>query len=167
MAESLNAGDSVAGLSIRIKPIRTVIVVDASPALALGIELHLTPTSEGGRSKPLLDLAARRWAFRPNWGLPSMTPPAQTGAPVLAFSRDTVLPGESVYAVIATPFPELVDQWRLEVEPGVELAMYEGARIYGHATVIWRTDITLPLGQHEEHRLMRWLANPAAPLSAS
>jgi hypothetical protein len=94
-----------------------------------------------------------------------MTPPDQTGAPVLALSREETLPGERVHAVIATLFPEVVDQWNLEVEPGAILPMYEGARVCGHGTVIWRTDITLPLNEHEERRFLRWLDDPDAPLS--
>jgi hypothetical protein len=138
--------------------------VDSYSAIAFGIDLHLTPTAEGGRSTPLLNLPDRRWTYRPNWGLPSMIPPDQSGAPVLAFSRDQVLPGESVHAVIATVFPEMVDQWNLEVEPGVVLPMYEGARVCGHGTVIWRTNITLPMDESEERPFLRWLDDPAAPL---
>jgi len=141
--------------------------VDSYPAIAFGIELHLTPTAEGGRSTPLLNLPDRRWTYRPSWGLPSMIPPDQSGAPVLAFSRDKVLPGEIVHAVIATLFPEMVTQWDLEVEPGVVLPMYEGARVCGHGTVIWRADITLPLDHREEQRFLRWLDDPAVPLDGS
>ena len=67
--------------------------VDSYPAIALGIDLHVTPATEGGRSTPLLNLADRTWVYRPNWGLPSMTPPDQSGAPVFAFSRDRVAQG--------------------------------------------------------------------------
>ncbi len=93
-----------------------------------------------------------------------MVPPDQSGAPVLAFSRDRVLPGERVHAVIVTLFPQTVDQWNVEVEPGVVLPMYEGARVCGHGTVIWRTNVTLPLVEHEERRFLTWLDDPAAPL---
>jgi hypothetical protein len=141
--------------------------VDSYPAIAFGIELQLTPTAEGGRSEPLLNLADLRWTYRPNWGLPSMIPPEQSGAPVLAFSRDRVLPGESVHAVIVTLFPAMVEQWNLEVEPGVVLPMYEGARVCGHGTVIWRRGITLPLAEHEEQRFLSWLDDPAAALGGA
>ncbi len=93
-----------------------------------------------------------------------MTPPDQSGAPVFAFSREQVLPGDSVHAVIATLVPEMVAQWDLEVEPGVVLPMYEGARVCGHGTVIWRTHITFPLQEREEQRFVKWLDDPAAPL---
>lgn len=93
-----------------------------------------------------------------------MTPPEQSGAPVLAFSRDMTLPGESVHAVIVTLFPERVEQWDLEVEPGLVLPMYEGTRVCGHGTVAWRTNITLPLEQQEEQRFLKWLNDPTAPL---
>jgi hypothetical protein len=138
--------------------------VDSYPSIAFGIELCLTPTTEGGRSTPLLNLPDRRWTYRPNWGLPGMIPPNQSGAPVLAFSRDRVLPGESVHAVIATLVPEMMDHWNLEVEPGVVLPMYEGLRVCGHGTVIWRTNITLPLDEREEQRLLSWLDDPITPL---
>lgn len=141
--------------------------MDSFPAIALGIKLHLTPTAEGGRLNPLLNLPGRRWTYRPNWGLPSTTPPDQSGAPVLAFSRDRVLPGESVHAVIATVDPEMVEQSNLEVQPGVVLPMYEGARVCGHGTVIWRKDITLPLDESEERRFLSWLSDPAAPLGGN
>jgi hypothetical protein len=96
-----------------------------------------------------------------------MAPPEQSGAPVLAFSRDVVLPGESVHAVIVTLFPEMVAQWDREVTPGVSLPMYEGARVCGHGTVIWRADILMPLAEHDEQRFLQWLADPAAPLGDS
>ena len=139
--------------------------VDSHPAIAFGIELQLTPTKEGGRSTPLLNLPDTRWSYRPNWGLPSMIPPDQSGAPVLRFSRDRVLPGEKVHAVIATVFPEMVDQWNVEVEPGVVLPMYEGARVCGHGTVIWRTNISLPLNESEEQRFLSWLDDPTTPFA--
>jgi hypothetical protein len=137
--------------------------VDSYPAIAFGMDLQLTPTTEGGRSTPLINTPDRKWSYRPNWGLPSMVPPDQTGAPVLAFSRDRVLPGENVHAVIVTVFPEMVDQWNLEVEPGVVLPMYEGPRVCGCGTVIWRTHITLPLDELQEQRFLRWLDDPTTP----
>ncbi len=141
--------------------------MDSYPAIAFGIDLHLTSTAEGGRSGPLLNVSDRMLTYRPNWGLSSMAPPEQSGAPVLAFSRDVVLPGESVHAVIVTLFPEMVAQWDREVTPGVSLPMYEGARVCGHGTVIWRGDILTPLAEHDEQRFLQWLADPAAPLGDS
>jgi hypothetical protein len=44
-------------------------------ALAVGIHLSLVSTADGGRSGPVLNLEGRHWSYRPNWGLPSMTPP--------------------------------------------------------------------------------------------
>lgn len=131
------------------------------PAIAFGIDLHLTSTAEGGRSEPLLNVRDRMWSYRPNWGLPSMTPPEQSGTPVLAFSRDVVQPGENVRAVIVTVFPGMVAQWDREVAPGTTLPMYEGERVFGHDTVIWRSEVVLPLPEHDEQRLMAWLADPA------
>lgn len=140
--------------------------MDSYAAIAFGIDLHLKSVAEGGRSEPLVNLLDRGWSYRPNWGLPGMAPPEQTGAPVLAFSRDEVLPGENVHAVILTLFPQMVDRWNLEVEPGVVLPMYEGSRVCGHGTVLWRANTTLPLDESEERRFLRWLADPAAPLDA-
>ena len=137
--------------------------VEPYQAIAFGIDLRLTPTDEGGRSSALLNLADRRWPYRPNWGLPSMVPPDQIGAPVLGFARDEVRPGENVRAVIVTLSPETVEQWKLEVEPGVVLPMYEGARVCGHGTVLWRCDTALPFDQVEEQRFRRWLADSTAP----
>lgn len=139
--------------------------VDPYPTIAFGIDLRLTATKDGGRTAPLGNSPGAKFTYRPNWGLPSMTPPhEQSGAPVLAFSRDVVLPGQSVYAVVVPPFPEMVDRWDLEVQPGVVLPMYEGARVCGHGTVIWRRNITLPLDRAEEQRLRTWLARPETPL---
>jgi len=59
----------------------------------------------------------------------------------------------------------MVAQWDLEVEPGVVLPMHEGARVCGHATVNWRTEITLPLVARDEQRFLTWLDDPAVPLS--
>jgi len=42
--------------------------------------------------------------------------------------------------------------------------MYEGARVFGHGTVIWRADILMPLAEHDKQRFLQWLADPAAPL---
>ena len=62
-----------------------------------------------------------------------------------------------------TLFPAMVDEWDREVEPGVVLPMYEGARVCGHGTVLWRASITLPLDESDEQRFLRWLDDPAAP----
>ena len=70
--------------------------------VAFGIDLRLTTTAEGGRRTPLLGGWDRdqRFNYRPNWGLPTMTLPEQTGAPVFAFSRRNIAPGETCRAVI-------------------------------------------------------------------
>lgn len=135
-------------------------VAGAGERLAFGIDLRLTPTEQGGRSTPLLNVSDGSWVYRPNWGLPSMAPPEQSGAPVLGFSRDRVNPGEQVHAVIVTVFPGMVEQWDLEVTPGVILPMYEGARVCGHGTVLWRSATTLPLPSTEKQRLLSWLSDP-------
>ena len=88
-----------------------------------------------------------------------MTPPDQTGAPVLAFSRSDVAPGEEVSVVIVPPFPEMVPLWA-EVEPGTELPMYEGVRVCGVGRVLWRSPTELPLPEADEQRFLAWLTAP-------
>lgn len=89
-----------------------------------------------------------------------MTPPNQTGATVLASSEPEVAPGGSIHAVVVTPFPEMLDQWRSEAVPGVVLPMYEGSRVCGHGTVLWRVEVRLPLSSPETARFIRWLEQP-------
>jgi hypothetical protein len=89
-----------------------------------------------------------------------MTPPEQTGAPVLAFSRPEVLPGERALAVIMPVFPAITPRWRREVVPGVILPMYEGSRVCGHGRVIWVGETRLPLADEDEARFVHWLEPP-------
>jgi hypothetical protein len=67
--------------------------------------------------------------------------------------------------VIVTVFSEMVAQWNLEVDPGVVLPMYEGPRVCGHATVLWRSNINLPLEEPDERRFTAWLDHPTEPLA--
>lgn len=120
-------------------------MVDATPTLAVGIDLTLVRTEDGGRAGPVLSVPGKSWSYRPNWGLPSTTPPEQRGAPVLGFSRSEVWPGESARAVIIPLFPEVVPRWRAEVVPGVLLPMYEGGRVCGYGRVLWVGETTRPL----------------------
>ena len=129
--------------------------------LALGVLLELTTSEAGGRRTPILNHPDRLFGYRPNWGLPSMLPPEQTGAPVLGLSRNTVAPGESVHAVIVAAFPEMVPVWDLEAVPGVSLPMYEGPRVCGTGHVLWRVEIGLPPSEEDVNRLRAWLRDPA------
>jgi hypothetical protein len=45
--------------------------------------------------------------------------------------------------------------------------MYEGARVFGHGTVIWRADILMPVAEHDKQRFLQWRADQAAPLGDS
>ena len=120
---------------------------------AFGISVELVPAAEGGRQAPV---AAGRYGYRPDWGLPGTTPPDQAGAPVLAFSRERVAPGEQAYAVIVPIHPPA---WQ-GVTEGDVLPCYEGARVVGYGTVLRRWDCAVPLGAEDEARLRAWLAEP-------
>jgi hypothetical protein len=82
-----------------------------------------------------------------------MTPPDQTGAPVLGFSRENVAPGEIVRVVIVPFFPAMVRQWST-VDVGTELPMYEGAMVCGLGRVLWREDTRLPIPPDDEARFI-------------
>lgn len=104
-----------------------MVLAVADPTYAFGVLLRLTSTREGGRRIPLAGGWDRehRFNYRPNWGLPGMEPPDQTGAPVLGFDQEQIAPGDSARAVIVAFFPGMVPTWAL-VTPGERLAMYEG-----------------------------------------
>jgi hypothetical protein len=105
------------------------------PVPLLGVRLRLTTTEEGGRDRELGPFGDRTLQYRPNWGFRGLDHPReQAGAPVLCWARDRVGLGETVRAVIAPMFPEA---W-VDVGQRSELVMYEGARAWGQATVIWR-----------------------------
>jgi hypothetical protein len=133
-------------------------IMELLPTVAIGINLHVVPTAEGGRDIPLLggSEVKTRFSYRPNWGLPSWADGEQAGAPVLGFSRQNIQPGETVRAVIAPFFFEEVPAWR-DVAPGNELRMYEGLRICGRGTVIWVRPSTWPMAEEDQERFTRWL----------
>jgi hypothetical protein len=125
----------------------------SEPWLAIGLDLTLVPTAEGGRSIPVfLDTP---FGYRPNWGLPGMTGTDQTGAPVLCSSASPLAPGHSA-RVVVIPFPnETMVQWRL-LEQGDRLRMFEGSRVSGHATVRWVDNTSLPVPGTDEARFRAW-----------
>jgi hypothetical protein len=88
-----------------------------------------------------------------------MTPPDQSGAPVLAFSRENIAPGEDVRLVIVPPFPQMVSEWS-HVQVGDELPMYEGAQVCGHGRILWRRETSLPLTTDDETRFRDWVQGP-------
>lgn len=126
------------------------------PWLALGIELRLTTTEEGGRSKPLgVDDNYRSLQYRPNWGLPGMTGTEQVGAPVLCFGNFPLALGDRTRAVIIPLVDLSLELWRA-VQVGDDLRMFEGPRICGEACVIWTTSTTRPVDQADETRFCAW-----------
>jgi len=70
--------------------------------LAIGLDLRLLTTGEGGRRTPVrLDIP---FQYRPNWGLVGMPDREQVGAPVFCASSVEVTPGSSARAVIIPLF---------------------------------------------------------------
>jgi hypothetical protein len=136
----------------------SVRVQEPYETFAFGIRLRLTTTDEGGRRTPLAggSDASVQFQYRPNWGLPDMTPPDQTGAPVLAFSREHILPGEEVRAVIVPIFPAMVPAWS-HVQVGDTLPMYEGPRVCGRGLILWRRKIMLPSPEGGVAAFLAWV----------
>jgi hypothetical protein len=127
--------------------------------LAFGLILRLKETAAGGRRSAIRTTPGERMAYRPNWGLPSMQQPEQTGAPVFAFNRQIIEPGsEPVRAVIVVPYPQTLAMWDAEVHPGATLPMYEGPHVVGSGTVLWRQPASLPLEPPEIAAFETWLA---------
>ena len=131
-----------------------------APSLAFGIELCLVTENDGGRSSPLLGGTApeTQFRYRPNWGLPGMRPPDQSGAPVLGFSRENIAPGDTVHAVIVAAFFDRVPLWS-SVDEGCVLPMYEGPRTVGTGRVLWRRDTSWPLPDNDRDSFLTWLAD--------
>ena len=57
--------------------------------LTIGVDLEFLRTDEGGRARPIGGADYPPGGYRPNWGLPGMAPPEQTGGPVLCFADST------------------------------------------------------------------------------
>lgn len=120
----------------------------------LGVSLRLTTTSEGGRTRGLGPFADAVLDYRPNWGFRGLDHPhEQAGAPILVWERDRVELGETVRAVIIPMSPET---WA-DLEAGDELVMYEGSRVCGRATVVWRdTTAAWPVNAEDLPRFRKW-----------
>jgi hypothetical protein len=133
--------------------------MESITTLAIGIDLDLTPTAEGGRQTPLLGGFAteNRFEYRPNWGLPGWADGEQTAAPVLGFSRTNIQPGTHTRAILVPLFPEHVPGW-LDVQANDVLRMYEGSRICGRGVVRWIEPANWPMPDGERDRLVRWLS---------
>ena len=136
--------------------------MEVRPTLAFGLDLHLRATAEGGRHTALLGGHAEgsRFNYRPNWGLPGMTPPEQTGGPVFGFSRENIAPGDRCRAVIVAIFFAEVPLWS-EVRPGADLPMYEGSKVCGVGHVVWRVETRTPLPATDADRFVAWLEGRA------
>ena len=121
--------------------------------LAIGLDLRLLTTGEGGRRTPVrLDIP---FQYRPNWGLVGMPDREQVGAPVFCASSVEVTPGSSARAVIIPLFEGSLPQWR-SVRVGDELRMYEGSRICGLGAVQWVEPARLPLPPDDDARFRVW-----------
>lgn len=132
--------------------------MESFQSLAFGLDLEVTPVSEGGRSAPIDTSGVNSdYRYRPNWGLPEMVPTDQTGAPVWHFSSDVVNPGDRVKAVIVVPYPMTVDDWNLQVDIGSRLPMYEGSRVCGVGTVLWKRSVEVPLNNVDRAEFSSWL----------
>jgi hypothetical protein len=93
------------------------------------------------------------YEYRPNWGFDGLgLGPAQTGAPVFSWAQEIVHPGDRVRAVMVPMFPEL---WT-GVDLGSRLTMYEGQRLCGRASVLWRTTTGWPVGEEDYGRFDAW-----------
>ena len=107
---------------------------------------------------PIAASRSTPFTYRPNWGLPSMEPPDQTGAPVFGFSATPVVPGgPPVRAVIVVPYPQTIARWESEVIPGTTLPMYDGPRVHGVGTVAWCRAAHYPLSPTEVSEFSAWL----------
>lgn len=122
--------------------------------LAVGVELTLLTTEDGGRRHPIGGDEYPPCRYRPNWGLPGMRPPEQAGAPVQCFGHFPVMLGDTLRAVLIPLAPELPG-WR-DLRGGEVLPMYEGARVCGRATVVWIGAVTLPLPESDAASFAAW-----------
>ncbi|MCO8125850.1 hypothetical protein NHL50_01345 [Acidimicrobiia bacterium EGI L10123] len=117
---------------------------------ALGIELEVVKTEDGGRVNPIGGDDYPPMAYRPNWGLPGMTPPEQTGGPVLCFGHYPVSPGDRVRAVVVSMFPDRVPSWS-DVRVGDVLPMYDCGGVADHQLLLARTLRDTALGSAACH----------------
>jgi hypothetical protein len=126
---------------------------DSQAWLAIGLDLTLVPAEGGGRQTTLS--LSEPFSYRPNWGLPGMTGPEQTGAPVLCSSAITLEPGGSARVVVIPRTDTHLTEWRL-LGQGDDLRMFEGPRVCGHATVRWTQNTSRPPPVLDEARFRAW-----------
>ena len=132
-------------------------------ALALGVDLTLTETAEGGRRASLAggNAAENSFRYRPNWGLPGRSAGEQTAGPVFGFSSHDIAPGADVRAVLVGLF---IDQapWA-SVRVGDVLRMYEGLKVCGLATVRWTEPCKWHPASDQAAKWSAWLAGQGEP----
>jgi hypothetical protein len=121
--------------------------------LAIGLDLTLVPTAQGGRSAPVrFDTPL---GYRPNWELPGRTGTDQSGAPILFSSARLLAPGDSARAVAVPLTDAHMAEWRL-LSRGDKLRMFEGPRVCGYATVRWAENTSLPVPVTDQARFRAW-----------
>ena len=132
--------------------------MDPAAVLAIGVDLDLVSTQDGGRRGPLSGGCATgsRFTYRPNWGLPGWPDGEQTAGPVLGFSRSDIAPGERTRAILVALFVDRIPAWH-EVTPDDVLRMYEGPRVCGVGRVRWVKPATWQTPALEQARLVEWL----------
>jgi hypothetical protein len=133
-----------------------LVAADGTPGepwLAIGLDLTLVPTGQGGRSTAIHFTAPL--SYRPNWGLPGMTGTHQTGAPVLCSSASELAPGGTARVVIIPLTGAHLTEWRL-LNPGDTLRMFEGPGVCGHATIQWTENTHRPLPAADQARFCSW-----------
>jgi hypothetical protein len=144
-------------------------LVESVSVLAIGVDLDLVSTEDGGRTTPLRGGYAEgsRLTYRPNWGLPHWPHGEQTAGPVLGFSRTNIHPGDCARAILVPLFLDHAPDWR-DVGQGDDLRMYEGPRLCGQGRVRWIEPATWEMPDDEQQRLVQWLAQPSSgrPLTA-
>jgi hypothetical protein len=125
------------------------------PWLALGLDLRLLTSGEGGRRSSLLLDAPFR--YRANWGLAGMPDLEQVGAPVFCSSVATLPPGGRARVVIVPMVDQSLRLWR-GVRAGDAIRLFEGARVCGLATVVWVADTWRPVPARDEARFCDWVS---------
>jgi translation elongation factor EF-Tu-like GTPase len=103
-------------------------MTDHTRRLLILARLRLLTTGEGGRRGPIAS------DYRPDWNIGNRHEgqPELNGGRVFLEDREWLQPGEEAVVRIE---PLVSDRWR-HVTPGLQMAMHEGSRICGVATVL-------------------------------
>ena len=95
-------------------------------------QVQLLPEDAGGRRSPIIS------GYRPTFLLATASGEAHFDASIFLEDVDELVPGGSVAARLS---PHLPEYW-VEVEPNMELGIYEGRRRVGTALVVAVLDHT-------------------------